>query len=72
MTYTKSKFILPLVTIISLKFIFRFIKLVMYIVYIIDRIYQLFNEPKTLLSSYNSDRRECMYQYENKYKKLNT
>jgi hypothetical protein len=46
----------PLVTIISKTFHFRFIQLMMYIVFIIDHIYHLMNESKMYSFAYNSDR----------------
>jgi uncharacterized membrane protein YkgB len=47
----------PPVTIISKILHFRFIQLMMYIVFIIDHIHHLMNESKIQSFAYNSDRR---------------
>ena len=48
---------LPPVTIISQNLNFRFIQLMMYMVFIIDHIHHLMNESKMLIFAYNRDRR---------------
>jgi len=47
----------PPVTIIHKNLLFRFIQLMMYMVFIIDHIHHLMNESKLLIFAYNSDRR---------------
>jgi len=49
--------IYALVTIIDKNLYFRFIQLIMYIIFIIDHIHHLINESKILIFNYNSGRR---------------
>jgi len=49
------------VTIISKNLHFRFIQLMMYIVFIIDQIHHLMNESKILIFAYNSDQKVYLF-----------